>query len=216
MTVDVYVLNLTFFDHLAALLILPYKVKERAISLKFKKVRIEYIASQWLRYKLLGVRLGISVDNLNFSVTKTGRPYLINSDIDFNISHTENYVVMAITKGQKVGVDVQSKKHKVNVLAIAKQYFDKSEYQLIEAQQDIFKKQDIFYWLWAYKEASLKLTGEGIAYGLNRYIFELDENSLCLQSKSNKISYFHEKIDENTIMCVAIEKDKQKTTLHFL
>ncbi len=216
MMIDIYVLNLNNFNALEALNTLPLEVRDYASDLKLERKRVEYIASQWLRYKLLSERSGVAITNLQFSKTSNGRPFLVNSMIDFNISHTRDYVVIAIGKGQRVGIDVQTKKEKVDVLAIAKQYFAKSEYDLIAAKKGDSAQRDVFYWLWAYKEASLKLTGQGIANGLNRYVFEVTESGECKKKNVQDIYYFHQQLDENTPLCLSFERSSSKVRLNFL
>ncbi len=216
MMIDIYVLNLNKFDALEALSILPFEIRDYARGLKLERKRIEYIASQWLRYKLLSELLGVTTTDLRFSKSQNGRPFLVDSMIDFNISHTRDYVVIAIAKGKRVGIDVQTKKEKVDVLAIAKQYFAKSEYDLVAAKKGDSAQRDVFYWLWAYKEASLKLTGEGIANGLNRYIFEVNESGECKKKNVQDKYYFHQQLDENTLLCLSFEKSNSKVRLNFL
>lgn len=215
MIIDIHILNLSSFDHIEALLILPCKIRSYALGLKLEKKRIEYIASQWLRYKLLSESLCIDINSLRFAKTNTGRPFLTNKAVDFNISHTRHYAMIAIAKDQRIGVDVQTKK-KVDILAISKQYFAESEYCLITSEQNEFLRRHIFYWLWVYKEASLKLTGEGIANGLNRYVFRVNKNGICKHSNVKDKYYFHQQLDENTLMCLSFEKSNSKIILHFL
>ncbi|WP_192483432.1 MULTISPECIES: 4'-phosphopantetheinyl transferase family protein [Cysteiniphilum] len=216
MMIDIFVLNLNKFDALEALNILPLEIRDYARGLKLERKRIEYIASQWLRYKLFSECLGITPTDLRFSKSKNGRPFLVDSMIDFNISHTRDYAVIAIAKGQRVGIDVQTKKEKIDVLAIAKQYFAQSEYGLIAAKKDESAQKDVFYWLWAYKEASLKLTGEGIANGLNRYIFEVNESGECKKKNAQDNYYFHQQLDSNTLLCLSFERSNSKVRLKFL
>ncbi|WP_119327657.1 4'-phosphopantetheinyl transferase family protein [Cysteiniphilum halobium] len=216
MMIDIYVLNLNNFDAAAALNVLPLEIKNDARDLKLERKRIEYIASQWLRYKLLSALLDVDVTQLNFSKTGNGRPFIVDEAIDFNISHTRDYVVIAIGKGQRVGIDVQTKKEKVDVLEIAKQYFAKSEYELIALKQNEIERRNVFYWLWVYKEASLKLTGKGIANGLNRYVFEVDEHGVCQDRNAKELYYFHQKLDEDTLLCLSFERSNSKVRLNFL
>lgn len=216
MIIDICVLNLNKFDAMEAFNILPLEIRDYSRGLKLERKRIEYIASQWLRYKLLSECLDVAITKLRFSKTLSGRPFLVNQEIDFNISHTRDYVVIAIAKGQRVGIDVQTKKEKVDALAIAKQYFAKSEYDLIAAKNSESAQRDVFYWLWAYKEASLKLTGEGIANGLSRYVFKVNESGACQERSAKDLNYFHQELDENTLLCLSFEINKSKVRLSFL
>ena len=174
MKVDIYILHLNSFQCSESCMILPNRVKIKMSVIKSDKKRIEYIASQWLRHKILSELLGIKINRLKFAETKTGRPYLINEkNIDFNISHTGSYVVMAVTKNQNIGIDVQQQvqKRQTHLLSIAKRYLDKKNITLLNLKRIEVMQENTFYWTWVYKEATLKLKGEGIANHLNKVFF---------------------------------------------
>lgn len=216
--IEIYILKLACFAEQQAMADLPAQITLKATEFKLVKKRIEYLASQWLRHRVLSQYLDGKSDKLRFATTHSGRPYLLDSDIDFNISHTKDYVVMAVAKGQKVGIDVQIKKEKIDALAIAKQYFAESEYKTLLGVTDLTQRSNQFYWLWAYKEASLKLTGEGIVHGLDRYAFDVDSNgklkSVILAQRT--FTYFSYALDQNTLMCLAFENKNSPINLCYL
>ena len=214
--IDVFILELYKFDELLAKGKLPENVQAKAESYTLDRKRKEFIASQWLRFHVLSNILNCSFNNLNFGCSDKGRPYLINeSDIDFNISHSDDYVVIAIARqGIKVGIDIQKTKEKINALAIAEQYYTEREYQqmlLLKKQQQL----NYFYQLWTHKEASLKLTGEGIANGLKRFAFNYSNGKLLPASvTAKKLYYYDSQLDENTILCLAYNDHKTQDQIN--
>jgi len=42
-----------------------------------------------------------------FAYTESGKPYLPNSPLKFNVSHSERYALIAIAEGIEVGVDIE-------------------------------------------------------------------------------------------------------------
>ena len=97
-----------------------------------------------------------------------GKP--LHDKIYFNISHSKDYVIMALTKKQEIGVDIEYIKDKVND--------DLIDYVLSEKEKDFvnLNKTKNFYYLWTRKEAILKCTGRGIVKNLKQ-IDGLNENN---------------------------------------
>ena len=103
----------------------------------------------------------ISLTDLNYTAFQ--KPYFANG-IHFNISHSGNYIVCAISTTE-VGIDVEEIKD--IPLSDFKELFSPEELKLI------FKdpyKYGPFYTLWTQKEAFLKAIGVGLNMPLNNVI----------------------------------------------
>jgi len=87
-----------------------------------------------------------------------GKPYLQNSDLYFNISHSQRYVVCAISD-EEVGIDIQFHK-KDEIDKVARRMMSAKEWQEYQEASD---KSKFFYDLWAKKESYIKYTGEGLS-----------------------------------------------------
>lgn len=85
------------------------------------------------------------------SFTDTGKPYFIDSDIHFSLSHSKGVCAVAVSD-QPVGVDVEVIKDSYNPHLI--------ERSLTEQEKDVFDGD--FTRIWCRKEAVAKMTGEGI------------------------------------------------------
>ncbi len=91
---------------------------------------------------------GYSPDSLNhLSYTKFGRPYLDNSRIDFNISHSGDYVVCAVTTHGRIGIDIE--KIKPIDLFDFERYMTPQEWNAI---RDSVEPYHTFYSYWTKKE----------------------------------------------------------------
>ena len=86
-------------------------------------------------------------------VEENGKPYLEGNPVYFNLSHSGNMVMCAISD-MRVGCDIELMKKQPN-LRVAKRFFAKEEYESIKENSD-------FYRLWTLKESYVKLNGEGI------------------------------------------------------
>ena len=94
-----------------------------------------------------------------------GRPMLVGGGVDFNISHTANYVFCAIApakdaKTLRVGLDAEEPKRMSTLrsLALAERWFVGGERREFVREPSL----NHFLEIWTRKEAFLKWTGEGL------------------------------------------------------
>lgn len=94
-----------------------------------------------------------------------GKPYIADSDIFFNISHSGNYVLCAVGN-ESVGCDIEII-NKYNE-KVAERFFTASEQNVLKNSEN---KSADFIRLWTLKESVLKLTGVGVGGELLNYNF---------------------------------------------
>ena len=129
-------------------------------------------ASAWLKRHLLGYKLNCPPGAVPLSTDHYGRPLLSpNPDhYDFNISHSGDWLVAAVTRDHRIGTDIEQIRPGRRLLAIAGQYFHRSETRMLAALS-CQARVEYFYQLWVLKEAHLKADGRGIAGGLHHYCY---------------------------------------------
>ena len=152
-------------------------------------VRDRAIAKELLQ---MGLREILSNEKFvpNIKTQEGGKPYLANSELHFNISHSQQYVLCAISD-EEVGIDIQFHK-KADVDTVARRMMSASEWQ---EYQDTTVKAEVFYDLWAKKESFLKFTGTGLNTDLRLVDIDacvqeiaVDDNYSCmLCTKEHKI-----------------------------
>lgn len=119
-----------------------------------------------------------NIDNYELVYNEYNKPYIKDSNIYFNISHSGNYVVVVVSDVE-VGIDIQKiDKLKIDV---AKRCFHYNEYQKIINEQGIKKQIDLFYTYWTKKEAYTKTLGKGLAIPLNSFDITSNEFTYYLQ-----------------------------------
>lgn len=97
-----------------------------------------------------------------------GKPYLPDyPEIDFNLSHSGDFLLLGIGKNCQLGVDIETIKPRENMSGLVNRCFSKNEIQSWLALSDL-EKQRYFYQIWTRKEAFVKATGEGISSGLTQ------------------------------------------------
>ncbi len=92
-------------------------------------------------------------------VDEFGKPYLPGGAF-FNLSHSGNWVALAVDLRGSVGCDVQIRQDSLKPEIIAKRFFHASEYEafLTSAPEE---RERVFYRTWALKESYLKALGRG-------------------------------------------------------
>jgi 4'-phosphopantetheinyl transferase len=93
-------------------------------------------------------------------VGDNGRPSFLEPHLpDFNISHSQDWVAVAISLVGKVGLDIEVVRPRKNYLKVAKNFFADDEYQWMTKQDDTLRA---FWQLWTLKESALKLYAKGV------------------------------------------------------
>ncbi len=89
-------------------------------------------------------------------------------DICFNLSHSNNLVLYAITHDRQVGVDVEYVRSIPEMLDIAERTFSSEENNQLR-QLNETERQKAFFNCWTRKEAFIKALGDGISFPLDQF-----------------------------------------------
>ncbi|MCF6257770.1 MAG: 4'-phosphopantetheinyl transferase superfamily protein [Gammaproteobacteria bacterium] len=140
--------------------------KLRAGKFVFDKHRRRFIAGRGFLRSILGGYLNQSATSLEFSYGPQGKPALVSPDIHdklyFNVSHSHEIALYAISRNRQVGVDVEYLRAKRGVESIAQHYFYPAECKVIDSLP-AERKKEAFFKAWTVKEAYAKATGEGLS-----------------------------------------------------
>ena len=99
-----------------------------------------------------------------------GKPYFPDSSWHFSISHTKHHAFCALSR-IPVGIDAEEMDRKINPRLADKVLSDQEKLRF----QRFEDKNDAFLRLWVLKEASAKLTGEGLKGYPNHTDFSPDD-----------------------------------------
>lgn len=128
-------------------------------------------AAQAVLHALLAGYRGRPLDAGDLVVGAHGKPALADATLQFNLSHAQGAVLVALARDQAVGVDLERPGRARPHLALAQRYFCASETALIAAAEPA-QREALFLTFWTAKEALLKALGRGIAFGLDRLEFD--------------------------------------------
>jgi len=138
------------------LLDLPENMHERANRYKFEEDAYNFVLGRLLLKKGL-TALGKEDQFEHIQYHESGKPFL--EDVFFNISHTENLVVCALSSKGEIGIDIE--KVKEVKLDDFDAWFTKKEWAKINNSPSPLQK---FYWYWTRKESVLKALGVNLSY----------------------------------------------------
>lgn len=96
------------------------------------------------------------------SVTEINKPYLPKTEVQFNLAHIGEMVVLAVSN-KPIGIDIEHIKPVKDMEDVMQVCFNEQEINSINSSPN---PQFRFYEFWTRKEAILKATGEGIATNL--------------------------------------------------
>lgn len=120
--------------------------------------------------------IALTPDAIHFSKGAHGKPYIKDSDFQFNLTHSNECVLVAVTQGMEVGIDVEflEKTHRFDDLI--QRFFSQEEQQEYHLYTSEAERRLAFYRGWTRKEAYLKATGLGLSYPLNQFAVSLAPN----------------------------------------
>jgi 4'-phosphopantetheinyl transferase len=139
---------------------------ERARARRFAAETISnrFIAARGSLRLLLGRYLDVPAGDLAFMYGAQGKPELSSEqnqqDLRFNLSHSKDIAVYALTLGCEIGIDVEYVRPAHQLEQIARRYFSQSEVdELSKASFD----EEMFFRCWARKESFLKANAAGLS-----------------------------------------------------
>jgi 4'-phosphopantetheinyl transferase len=102
---------------------------------------------------------------LRFETLSQGKPVLVREagapDLRFSLSHSGRFALVAVGRGQEVGVDIEAERPLPDLLRLAERVASADERGLL-ARLDEPERSRAFFRLWVAKEAVLKAQGTGL------------------------------------------------------
>ena len=140
--------------------ILSYQEIETANGLKFIKHKKRYILFHKILRIVLSKYIDIKPKQIVFHTNDYGKPYLPEYNIQFNITHSNGMLAIAIWKKQ-IGIDLENLDRSLDFIDMAKQVLSSEEFQAL-TNLTLENSTSLFFNLWTQKEALLKAIGTGL------------------------------------------------------
>ena len=162
-------------------------------SFQFQKDRFCYSITHCMKRRILAHYLNESPEKLNFTLNKQGKPSISERqnwlNIQFNISHSYQFILMALTIKDPIGIDIEYHDKNTPIDTVSKFICSPSEKHFLDKLPNQQEKTKAFFRCWTRKEAYLKATGFGLSdslFNLSVDINEIPKNNWLKISKGKK------------------------------
>jgi 4'-phosphopantetheinyl transferase len=115
-------------------------------------------------------------ESWRFAAQAHGKPCVpaLGPEVDFNISHTQGLVAVALSVGHRVGVDVEwlGREPAPDLAAVV---MSPHEYHAWQALPHPAEQHARLLTLWTLKEAGVKASGQGLSFPVQSLSFDIDD-----------------------------------------
>lgn len=142
--------------------------RARAEGFVVDKPRDDFVISRFALRHILGHYLNEAPGDLEIVTDENGKPRLVGSNLRFNLAHSGELAVIAVTRDCEIGVDLEMLRDVDRGQEIATRNFHHNELAAICAAT-ANERHFVFMRCWTRKEAVLKTLGVGLGYPLNAF-----------------------------------------------
>jgi 4'-phosphopantetheinyl transferase len=147
----------------------------RAARFAFDRDRRTFVMSHGILRRVLGTVCHENPARLRFRQGLRGKPYLVDAPpgLQFNLSHTEGFCLVGVTRGAAIGVDVERVRRTDDMPQLVRHCFSAAEQRELEALPPGDRCR-AFFKGWTRKEAFIKAIGDGLSYPLETFDVSLN------------------------------------------
>jgi len=146
--------------------LLSPKEQERAQAINHPPARRTYERARAAKRRILAGYLGIEPEALALAIGPRGKPYIDApaGNLQFNLTHSADLALLAVTRGNEIGLDAEQVRPRKGLLRIARRMFGSDQ---AEALRDLEEAEQLrrFHVLWTRLEAGVKCHGGGLFDG---------------------------------------------------
>ncbi len=150
--------------------------KQRALRYRFMRHRTAFILSRVATRTLLCAYLECAAKDIRFKYGQYGKPAIESppTEITFNLSHSDNQMLIAISRKLDLGVDIEAFSRGRHFAEAIKDNLNSSEQAYIEGAP-VHLRDELLLRYWTQKEAFLKALGFGMSFPLKAVDVRFDE-----------------------------------------
>jgi len=134
----------------------------RARRFHFDRDRDRYTRGRGFLRSMLGQISGQTPAGLIFGTGAQGKPFLQNSTLTFNLSHSRDLAVLVTSQAGPLGIDLEFIDRQVDIAGLAQSCFTPLEATVL-AELSVAEQAGRFFAFWTAKEARMKLSGQGMS-----------------------------------------------------
>ena len=172
---DIFIHSFRFAEnaHLAAAApsILAAEELARAERLQVAAARHDFLVSHCLLRQTLSRYLQTDAASIRYRYGEHGKPHLdvpAPDNLHFNLSHSGDRLLIAVCQGAAIGVDIELIQNRSKPLQLARHFMSAEEAEQLARLADPVAQKELFFSLWARKEAFIKALGKGFFHALDQ------------------------------------------------
>lgn len=145
--------------------------RKRAARFHGATLSRRFIAGRGLLREVLAAYLDIAAADIRFANDAYGKPELadlVGRSLQFNVAHSAGLILIAVSPGPRLGVDVEAVRWFDEMEGIAGRFFSLGECERL-AGLPAADRVAAFYRCWTRKEAYLKAIGTGLSKPLDSF-----------------------------------------------
>jgi 4'-phosphopantetheinyl transferase len=160
--------------------VLNAQERARADRFVFERDRRRFVTVHSAMRTVLATELAVAPHSLNLVTGEHGKPRVVGSSVDlrFNLSHSGERALLALTVAREVGVDIEQHRP-CDTLSLARAAFSKTEFEAFE-RVPMHDRTTAFYRGWTRKESFIKARGDGFSFPLDGFDVSLDADGPLL------------------------------------
>ena len=145
----------------------------RVERLYFERDRRRYTVARAMLRVLLAGHVGMAPGEIPFQVGPHGKPYVADAPVHFNLSHSGERAIYAISRSCVPGVDIEFIDRTIDHDGVAQRFFSAREFSELRRIPAAGRKR-AFFACWTRKEAVMKATGDGMRMALDQIEVTVD------------------------------------------
>jgi 4'-phosphopantetheinyl transferase len=166
-------------------LLLPDELT-RADRYVFPADRDRFTVTRGILRSLLQDRLPLQGRPVEFVFNQYGKPELPGGELRFNVTHSGDFALIAITRQAEVGIDIEEISELRGVDQLAATVFTSAELAEFEAL-DGEARIRLFFRIWTCKEAVIKAAGAGLSLPVQRIQIDFADTGVGVSAPSGTL-----------------------------
>lgn len=162
--------------------------QQRAARYHFDSDRKRFIVARGSLRFILAQYLNKEAADIVFQYGPQGKPYVVDTTVQFNMSHSEDRIVIGVGYHHSLGVDVEHMARTVEITDIAARFFTENEARQINTLKGSAQRR-AFFNVWTRKEALLKAIGSGLSLSLQACEVSIEDETVSTIVACNAPSF---------------------------
>jgi len=156
-------------DQAAAFALLDNDERARADRFRFRRDRDRYVVRHAFLRRVLAGYVDADPARVDIRIGAHGKPELHPEyGLSFNASHGDGLAVVSVTRGRRVGVDIERLRTIDDAMDVAAGHLTEREVAQLRSTPQA-SRSHVFLALWTRKESLVKAVGGGLSIPLNSF-----------------------------------------------